>query len=451
MRSGYKRTLLSIAVPIMLNSLVSQMQTLIDRIFLGRLDIVYMSAVGNATAPMWTTMAVLFALTTGATILISQAMGAGNNEKAGQYTAAMFKFNNLFAFILFFFWMIFPRAVYTAMGVSKTVIGPCITYTRYYAPVFIISGLGASCGALLQTCGYTSPLVIYGVIRSSLNIFLDWLLIFGHWGLPAMGIAGAALATTIAEFTGGIVLAVIIIRSRKLETKPSLAALIKAPFTPYVAAMKMGLPAAAEEFAWNAGNLLLIRLLNSISESAAGIFTIVFSIEVIPVAVFGALGNATLTLTGKDTGRQDYTEAKKIGKTAYFWCTGISLATLLASLLLPHQIISLFTGDTAVISSAAAYLFIVGINLFPKSGNIILGAGIRGYGDTKWMMFTQFFGTFFVVTIASWLIFVCRLGIAGVFIAVVADETLRCIINIRRFRQGPEHIIHRATEKHEAK
>lgn len=197
MLSGYKRTLLSIAVPIMLNSLVSQMQTLIDRIFLGRLDIVYMSAVGNATAPLWTTMAVLFALTTGATILISQAMGAGNKEKAGQYTASMFKFNNIFAFILFLFWMIFPRAVYTVMGVSKTVIGPCITYTRYYAPVFIISGLGA------------------------------------------------ALATTIAEFTGGIVLAVIIIRSRKLETKPSLFTLIKAPFVPYVAAMKMGLPAAA--------------------------------------------------------------------------------------------------------------------------------------------------------------------------------------------------------------
>ena len=61
-KSEYKNKLVKIFVPIMLSNLIAQIQMLIDRIFLGRMDILYMSAVGNATAPMWTTMSFVFSM-----------------------------------------------------------------------------------------------------------------------------------------------------------------------------------------------------------------------------------------------------------------------------------------------------------------------------------------------------------------------------------------------------
>ena len=67
------KKILLIAVPIMLSNLISQLQMLIDKIFIGRLSLESMSAVGNAATPMWTTMSVMFSLTTGATILVSLA------------------------------------------------------------------------------------------------------------------------------------------------------------------------------------------------------------------------------------------------------------------------------------------------------------------------------------------------------------------------------------------
>ena len=103
MISNYKRDLLKIAFPIMLSNLIAQIQMLIDKIFLGRLDVVYMSAVGNATAPMWTTMSLVFTIAIGSTILISQAIGAGDKEKTFEYAASTFKFNNVIAIILFYF------------------------------------------------------------------------------------------------------------------------------------------------------------------------------------------------------------------------------------------------------------------------------------------------------------------------------------------------------------
>ena len=72
----YIKKILAIAVPIMLSNLISQLQMLIDKVFIGRLSLESMSAVGNASTPMWTTMSIIFALTTGATILVSQLYGA---------------------------------------------------------------------------------------------------------------------------------------------------------------------------------------------------------------------------------------------------------------------------------------------------------------------------------------------------------------------------------------
>ena len=74
----YLRKLLIIAVPIILSNLISQLQMLIDRIFLGRADNLYMSALSNVTAPMWATMSFCFSLAAGASILISQSVGAGS-------------------------------------------------------------------------------------------------------------------------------------------------------------------------------------------------------------------------------------------------------------------------------------------------------------------------------------------------------------------------------------
>ena len=435
MISNYKRDLLKIAFPIMLSNLIAQIQMLIDKIFLGRLDVIYMSAVGNATAPMWTTMSMVYTIATGSTILISQAIGAGDTKKALTYSASTFKFNNISAIILFLFWTFFSPVVFKAMGVADSVIQYTIDYTVLYAPIFLITGLGSSVNVLLQTSGYTKPLVISCLVRSALNVFLDWAMIFGNFGFPAMGIRGAALATTIAEFAGAVVLLYIVVTKKGLLTKPSMKEIIHAKALPFLQGLKLGIPTAAEDFAWNLGNLLLIRILNAVSVTAAGVYTIVFGIEVIPVCVFAALGQATLTLAGRETGKGDLQQMKKIVLTSFAWAMGLAAFCLVTFMIIPKQLMSLFTTDQTIIASAAIYLAIVGINLFPKSGNIIVGSGIRGYGNTKWMLGTQILGTILVTGIAAIFVFGFKVGITGVFLAVCADEFIRCIINTLKLLQ----------------
>jgi len=433
-KTEYKNKLVKIFVPIMLSNLISQIQMFIDRIFLGRMDILYMSAVGNATAPVWTTMSFVFSLSMGASILISQSVGEKDIEKAKQYAASMVKFHNVIPVLLFLFWMFCSPLVFKLMGVSPTVMDLCVKYTRIYSPVFLIIGLGASYSVVFQTSNYTKPLVTYGIIRSVLNIILDYLLIFGKFGFPRMEIAGAALGTTIAEYVGAFyMLYVTIAKRKKFFTSPGLKQILHAEIMPYLRSVKLGVNTALEDLLWNAGNLCIIRILNTISETAAGIYSMVFTVEVIFVVIIGSIGSGTLTLTGEATGAKDFKLYRNIVKTSIKWSFLVAAFALIFISIFPRLTLSLFTTDEAVIEMSVIYIILVAVNLFGKSGNIIVGNGIRGYGNTKWMLFTQIFGTVMVVSLAALCVFVFKLGIIGVFIAVLCDEAIRAVINFIRF------------------
>ena len=427
--------LIMLAFPIIVNNIVAQVQMLIDKMFLGRLELTCTSAVGNATSPMWTTMSTVFALTLGGTILISQAIGAKETDKAKNIMASVFRYNNYVAGFWFLFWMFGAPLIFKLMKVDDSVIDMSIEYARYFAPVFLVTGLNSAISSMLQVSEKTRILIAYGILRSGLNILLDYLLIFGSWGFPRMEVAGAALATTIAEYSGLLFIIVYVVRKKNLLVKPSFREIFTAKWCHYFSAIKVGIPAALEEFTWNLGNLFLIVMLNNVSATAAGIYSIVFSVELLPIAVVNALGQATVTLSGQEAGRKNYKGLRSIVNVAFLTCLVLGILNLAGFIVFPESIMGIFTNNKAVIAAATVYLMIVGVDLFPKSANNIIGSGIRAYGNTKWMLLTQICGTLFVITGSALLVLGLHKGITALFWLVVADETLRCSLNFWKLRK----------------
>ena len=430
---GYFLRLLAIAVPLILSNLINQAQMLIDRIFLGRANALYMSVLGNVSAPLWTTMSVCFSIATGASILISQSVGAQNKARVEEYSGALLAYNNILPLALFFLWSLGPAAIFRMMGVSDTLLPLCVDYARYSSPVFLVLGLGCSFTVIFQTSNHTKHLAIWSAIRSITNIFLDWVLIFGKFGFPTMGVKGAAIGTAIAEYLGGAYMLAAFLKSSRLPTRPSLKALKGAKFKSFLHSARLGINTALEDFFWNFGNIAIIRILNSIDELAAGIYSIIFGVEILAVVIVGALGSATMTLGSEAVGKSDKRQFIGVCAAAYALCLIVILAMLAASIIAPEWIISVFTKDKSVIETSAIYLLFISINLFAKSGNIIIGNGIRASGDTRWMFFTQIFGTVFIIACACFFAFTLRLGVAGVFLAVIADEGVRCAINLAKY------------------
>jgi Na+-driven multidrug efflux pump len=320
-------------------------------------------------------------------------------------------------------------------------MGMSIDYARYFAPIFILTGIGASITCMLQVCQKTNIMIFYGLTRSLANVALDYILIFGHFGFPALGVKGAAIATTIAELLGDLVVFIYVLASKELPLKPTFAQILSAKFKPYIETIKYGAPAAAEEFAWNLGNLYLIVMLNEISVEAAGIHSLIFGVELVAVALFCSIGAATLSLSGYETGRKNVRGVWDVVISSAMLCGIISAVNLLIFVLFPEQILALISKDDVVIQMAPIYLIIVGIDLFPKAGNIIFGSGIKGYGEPGWMLKTQLFGTAFVIGLSSLLVLVFHRGILEIFILVVVDESLRLVLNnwkLNRIRKESE-------------
>lgn len=429
MNKKYLNKLLVIAVPIMLSNVISQLQMIIDRIFLGQLNTYYMSALGNVTTPLWTTMSFCFSLSMGASILISQSVGASDNDNIECYAASMAKWANVIPIALFFFWLFGAELVFKIMGVADSIMPYCLGYTRFYAPIFLIIGIEGSFMVITQTSNYTKPLVWYGVIRAGLNVVLDYVLIFGKFGFPALGIEGAAIATTIAEYLGCFLSFLLVVGNKKMFTMPSFKSVVVAKINPYIQSVKLGINAALEDFTWNFGNLAMMKILNSINDLAAGIYSIVFSVEILAVVVVAAIGSGTMTVAGEAKGSKNLKMFKSVCKIAYALCVGVTIVVLTICVIFPREILSLFTSDEAIIASCGIYLIFVCVNLFGKSANIIIGNGIRGSGNTRWMFGTQIFGTIFIICVACIFVYVLKLGISGVFLAVIADELVRAFIN----------------------
>lgn len=434
-KKGYLKQILTIAVPLTLGNIISQLQMLTDRAFLGHYNDFYMSALGNVSTPVWTSMSICFSLVMGASILISQKIGAKETEECERYAGSLMKWINVLPLILFFVWLFGGRMIFKILKVSDNLLPYCMEYLKYFLPIFLVVGIEASTMVIMQTSNYTKPMVWFGLIRSLLNVFLDWVLIFGKMGFPELGIKGAAIATTIAEYAGVLFCMVIFVKSRKLVTRPALKSVITASPVPFLKSAKLGVNSALEDFAWNFGNLVLISLLNAINDRAAGIYSMIFGMEILVVVVIASLGNATMTLTGEATGAKDVSKYKNVCRLAYGLSVLCAVVMLVACLLFPKEIISVFSKNPEEINGCGFYLILMCLNLYAKSANIIIGNGIRGSGNTKWMFFTQIFGTCFIISVSILFVKVFGWGITGVFLAVISDEIVRAIVNFMKLRR----------------
>jgi len=136
---------------------------------------------------------------------------------------------------------------------------------------------------------------------------------------------------------------------------------------------------------------------------------------------------------GQKTGEGDLTQARAAGFTALGYSFLVCLAVAAVFRLYPDSILKLFTDDYGMIQTTVPYLRFVPWIMFPKAINCVIGLCIRGMGDTRWMLYTQIFGSVFMVCCAYFMIFTVGLGLFGIFVTLLADETIRGILNFFHF------------------
>ncbi|AFG38611.1 MATE family efflux transporter [Spirochaeta africana] len=465
-RGDRRKWIFAIAIPIIIQNIVQHLQMVIDRAFLGNLDPRYLSAIGNVMTPFNAVTLFLFSASMGLTILVAQNIGAGRPDRARDFAESSYVYATAFSGLLFLVWYLGASQIFSLLGARGQVLADSTAYVRILAISLFFIGAEITSGAVLQGAGYTRPIMITGITKNLLNILFDYLLIFGNWGFPQLGLQGAAVATVIANAVGAILLTTLALTTRRLPFRYKLAALLRPKWRHYYGAVRIGLPAGFESLLWFSGQLAVVRMVNSLDELAIGIVSLVQGIYLMGLFVYLGFARAATTIVGQLWGKavaaanasEDGSIAGAaaapdllpeqprppagIGEAlrAGFHCQKygflISLGAAALMLSIPQTLAGIFTRDPEVIRRAAVMIRLAALFVPAQSINIVMGHAIRGTGDTKWMLYSQIFGTIMVVGFSYVMIFPAGFGLAGVYITLIIDEWVRGIINMLRFRMG---------------
>ena len=138
-----------IAIPLVFQGLVYQLQTLTDRKFLGNLNIKYLSVVGNTIFPFNITTAVITAFGIGITIKVAQS------RDVEKYCNKVLFYNSLIGVVIAFLWFVLAELIFMGMGVSEELIGYCTNYVRILCAFVLLLGFDGAVQATLQGLGHT--------------------------------------------------------------------------------------------------------------------------------------------------------------------------------------------------------------------------------------------------------------------------------------------------------
>jgi putative MATE family efflux protein len=286
--------------------------------------------------------------------------------------------------------------------------------------------------ASLRGAGETkTPMYITGA-ANLLNIIGNYVLMTGFWVFPELGIAGAALSTTISRALASVAYIFVVYNLKnKLQLKLENLKLTKKIIKPlWEFSYAAGLEQLSMQLAFFL-NGIIISLLATTSEAA---FRILINIE--SISFMPAIGTsiATATLVGKYLGENNPQESLKTGFTAAGMGIIWGLFMGIIFILFPEPIIRIFTTETEVIEASIRTLRVAGLNQAPLAFMIIMAGALRGTGDTK--------GVMIITAMRLWLVFVpltylftilLNQGVVGVWYAEITSFIIFSIVIYKRF------------------
>ena len=399
----------------------------------GRANPLFLSAIANVLYPYNIVIAFLTSLSTGVTVVNSHSIGGKSFKSAQRHSEVSFFFNFIFAIPFFLILFLFANTLLTWMGTSAEIneYGTLFMKSLSFSVLFL--GVSLSISAMLLGMGKTKHLMVAAIITTITNVFFDWLLINGHLGFPKLGVQGAGIATSIANFSGMTYLITAVIFSKSLPFKPSLKGILNPRWKIQKRSVIVGLPFGLESMFWSFGQIIMVRMVNGVDLLAAGLYVLIIRIQSVTFFFYLGLARATMILVGQQMGAKNRQEAFRVVNMSMQYAFATCAVASITFLIIPEKILSIFSSDPDLIQRAVPLLQIVSFTIFPVAVNVVMGNAIRGMKDTKWMFYTQSFGTIFVISVSAILLFSFKMGLKGVIITVLFDECIRALLNFRRF------------------
>ena len=427
--------MLSIAIPLTLQNLLFSSFTLIDTVMVGRLGDLPLAAVGMAGKWSWFLNIVLFGCTSGAAVFIAQYFGAGDH-KGIRRTYGLMSMLALAAGLLFMtLALLMPQTIVGMFTSDPQAIAAASVYLRCIAVSYPFQALAKSGATLLQSTQRVVIPFIGAACSVTTNIVLNALLIFGLCGFPALGVAGAAIASAVAVVVNALVIYSLGFAKKTMLRAPlrDMLDISRGFVRDYV---RIGAPAMFNETIWALSILIYSAIFGHMSTEAYAAITVVKSIEDLScVAVFG-MCSACAVMIGSFVGQGKYDQAKACARYHIGLVTVMSVIIGGGLILLRGPIMSLFGVSDAVRADSMAVIMIYGAEMALRNIPLMLVVGtFRAGGDTKYGLIVDSFSAYLIgIPVTAFAGLVLHMSVPVMYaIMYFVEDGLKTIIYGRHF------------------
>lgn len=393
------KDVLNLALPAVGENILYMMIGVFDTMMVGQYGgNVAVSSVGLSTEIIYTFSNILVGVgvSVGITSLVARRVGARDIKKAEEYATLGFFVALILALILSLSLNLFSSNILNFAGAEEDVIALGAPYMSIAAIGIFFNMLMSALNGTLRGFGNTKTPLFASALINVINICLDYVLIWGKFGFPELGVRGAAIASSTAQFVGFLFIALYMIFKSNIKLRLHYLTNLKSGSLKTL--LKLSGPSSLQEASISISRLLCNFMIISLGTVAFAANQIAVTIESISFMPGWGFSVAATTLIGHKIGEKNYEKAREYAKVSILIGTLLMLVCSFLFLFIPNILIKLFinSSETEVIRLGTLCLMAASLEQPVMGLSMIVGGALKGAGDTK---------TPFIVSFASsWLI-----------------------------------------------
>jgi len=411
------------------------------RIALGNVNVFMLSwfsddavaAVGVANRMISVLVMAYGIISLGATVTVSQSLGAGDRDKAIKASSTALVSNLVIGVISSIITIIIAKPFSLMMGLKEELFEYSRTYVLIVGGGSFLQALIATMSAIMRSFGFSSEpmLVSFGI--NILNIVGNWLVIYQPFGVPSMGVAGVAVSNIISQLLGLLLLTAMLFSNKEIAFPKKFMRYFEWNLAMDI--LKIGIPSAVEYISYSTSQLIITGFINILGKEPLTAMVYVSNINSFVYVVSLSLGQGTQIQVGYLKGAGKFEEANQRVIKSLRLAMGVNFIISVLFAVFGKQLIGLYTTNEVILNLAAAVLIADTILEPGRAMNHIMGSSLKGVGDVRIPAIAGIVSMWLISVFGAYITgIVAGAGLIAIWLFFALDEWARGIFMWIRWR-----------------
>lgn len=432
--------LFSLTWPIFLELFLFMLMGIVDTMMLSEISDNAVSGVGAANQFLHIAILILEVIGNGASIVIAQYIGSRRFSEASRISALAVTLNLIVGLFISIGFVVMGHHLLSALNLQGEIFEHAKNYLHIVGGGIFLQAIINSLAAIIRVHGFTKQAMLISLGMNIVHIVANYALIFGNWGMPALGVQGAAISSVLSRGLAIIVFFWVLYRTMEVRIEFKHYFTLSKTYISKI--LSIGIPAALEQVMYQSCQLVFLFYVTFLGEESLAARQYAGNISMFIYLFALAIAIGTSIIVGRLIGAGYQEDAYRRVWKSIVYASVATFIMIVLVIIFRFPLISIFTENLEVIKLGANVLLLSIVLETGRTVNMILVNALRASGDAKFPLWVGIF-TMIGMSLSLGYLFVFKLdmGLAGIWLAIAADEWIRAIIMSLRWRS-------RAWEKH---